>query len=135
MISVKGGAGAKLNGDIAKAVRVLGLEVPLQEQTGYLAAVLGGNVATEQTGDGLLEASGILDPEGRGVSYQITSGGAQGGNVSSIRLNGREYSRNETGLNIVVYSIETGRVLDEAAFEENEGVHGLLFNQKDGAVE
>lgn len=127
-ISVKEDAGAVLDEDAMEALRALGLEASLRgrEQAGYLAVILRGEVAAEQAGDQFLEASGILDPDGRGIAYQITSGE----NVSSIRLNGREYSRNQNGLNIVVYSVETGRVLDEAVFEENEGMHGILFSEE-----
>lgn len=133
LISVKGGAGTALNGDVVEGLRDLGLEAALQgqEQAGYLAVALRGEPAAEQTGDQLTEASGVLDPEGRALSYQIRSGRV----VSSIRLNGREYSRNEDGLNIVVYSMETGRVLDEVSFEGDQGIHGLLFDQEDNAVE
>ena len=133
LISVRGGAGTALNGGVVEGLRDLGLEAALQgqEQAGYLAVALRGEPAAEQTGDQLTEASGVLDPEGRALSYQIRSGRA----VSSIRLNGREYSRNEDGLNIVVYSMETGRVLDEVSFEGDQGIHGLLFDQEDNAVE
>ncbi len=133
LISVRGGAGTALNGDVVEGLRALGLEAALQgqEQAGYLAVALRGEPAAEQTGDQLLEASGVMAPEGRALSYQIRSGRA----VSSIRLNGREYSRNEDGLNIVVYSMETGRVLDEVSFEGDQGIHGLLFDQEDNAVE
>ena len=63
----------------------------------------------------MLEASGTLD-EGR-KSYQMVSGGRNAGNCSSIMINGQEYSLNESGFNIVVYSNETHRILDEVAFD------------------
>lgn len=131
LISVKEDAGAALDEAAVEALQDLGLEASLQgqEQAGYLAVVLRGDAVAEQAGYELLTASGVLDPEGRGVSYQMSSGGARSGNVSSIQLNGREYSRNEKGLNIVVYSMETGRVLDEVVFESSEGIHGLVFYQ------
>ena len=137
LISANGGAGVGLDGSVVEALRALGLEAPLQgqEQAGYLAVALCGEAEAEQLGDQPLEISGVLDPEGRGVTYQITSGGAGGGNASSIRLNGREYAGNEQGISIVVYSMETGRVLDEVSFEGNDGIHGLLFDREDDSVE
>lgn len=131
LISVKEDAGAALDRDTVEALQALGLEASLQwqEKSSYLAVVLRGEAATELAGYEQLTASGVLDPEGRGISYQVTSGGARSGSVSSIQLNGREYSRNENGLNIVVYSMETGRVLDEAVFEDSEGIHGVLFHK------
>jgi len=55
LISVKGGAGTALNGDVVEGLRALGLEAALQgqEQAGYLAVALRGEPASEQTGDQL----------------------------------------------------------------------------------
>ena len=51
------------------------------------------------------------------MSYKVISAGYDRGNLSSILLNGQEYSENTRGLNFVVYSNETHRILDEVTFD------------------
>ncbi|QJD85495.1 hypothetical protein [Cohnella herbarum] len=48
------------------------------------------------------------------VSVEVSSGGLYSGNCSSIKINGREYSRNLRGMNIAVYDVIDSKV---------EGVH------------
>lgn len=48
------------------------------------------------------------------ASVEVSSGGLHSGNCSSIKINGREYSRNLRGMNIAVYDVIDSKV---------EGVH------------
>jgi hypothetical protein len=45
-------------------------------------------------------------------SIEVISAGFESGNISSIRINGTEYSKNRRGLNIVVFDTETSEVVD-----------------------
>ena len=117
LISVKDDALSNISQDIAAQLHLLGLGAELSSLQGesYLAVIEQGQVKTEELKKEMLETSGTLD-EGR-KSYQMVSGGRNAGNCSSIMINGQEYSLNESGFNIVVYSNETHRILDEVAFD------------------
>ena len=51
------------------------------------------------------------------ISFSISSAGYDVGNISSIIINGQEYSKNWRGLNIVVYDITYHRVIDTVNFD------------------
>ena len=59
------------------------------------------------------------------LRFSIESAGFDVGDNSSIKLSGKEYSRNERGLNIVVYSKLTDRVIDSVNFDTSAGADGL----------
>ena len=82
-------------------------------QKGYIAVSDCGRV-TEKKDDNLLELSGRLDS---GPVYHMTSIRNDHGMDCSIILDGREYSKNQKGINMIVYSRETGRVLDSVSFD------------------
>jgi len=50
----------------------------------------------------------------------ITSIGNGGGNISSIKINGSEYSPNDRGLNFVVYNNDTKKIVDAVCFDTYE---------------
>lgn len=52
-----------------------------------------------------------------GTDYVIKSGGLLRGNTGSIMLNKAEYSKNQRGINIVVYDNDSHRVVDVATFD------------------
>ncbi len=81
----------------------------------FVAIVERGNVIYENITNEKIEVSGEYD---NGLAtYSVVSGDKDDGYCSSIIINGQEYSRNVKGMNFVVYSNETHRILDEAAFE------------------
>lgn len=88
----------------------------------YAAVVEQGTVVYEKHEHEKIEISGEFD-DGR-MTYAITSGGWDIGCYSSIILNGQEYSENVKGLNFVVYSNETHRVLDEVSFQPK--IYGII---------
>ncbi len=51
------------------------------------------------------------------TDYYMSSGGYKMGNVSSIQIDGIEYSTNKRGLNIVVYDKKLKLVVDQARFD------------------
>lgn len=53
----------------------------------------------------------------KGMIYTIISGGYESGNISSIKINGEEYSGMGRGLNIAVYDKQLGAVINQATFD------------------
>ncbi len=51
------------------------------------------------------------------LSYSVYSAGDKCGNLSSIEINGVDYSVNERGLNIVVYDTDSRKIIDSVAFD------------------
>ena len=117
IISAKGDSSSALNDDIFHKLQSLGMTSELQQAYGYafVMVVERGNTLFEDCGTGRIEARGLFDD--CRMQYTVTSGGYTSGNVGSIILNGQEYSRNGRGLNMVVYSNETHRMLDEVCFD------------------
>ena len=61
----------------------------------------------DQSLDGVIKnGAGIL------IDYHVGSGGSQTSHSSSVMINGKEYSCNETGLNIVIYDNLRNTVID-----------------------
>lgn len=115
-ISVKDDASNALTEEIVSAMCKLGLNMDLtgKFRSSYYAVISNGRVI-EDMGAVKLEASGIID--NNGLTYSIVSAGYDCGNVSSIIINGKEYSRNSRGLNIVVYNNETSQIIDSVCFD------------------
>ena len=60
-----------------------------------------------------------------GGRYDVRSIGYNEGNVASVMINGQEYSVNQRGLNIVVYSNHQDKVIDSVCFDTQEGALAL----------
>lgn len=54
---------------------------------------------------------------GGAVHYQIESAGYYRGSDASICIDGVEYARNKRGMNIVVYALDRGQVIDSVCFD------------------
>ena len=116
IISAGDGASAAMSEELRKGFQAIGLSAdwPHRDGDGYGAVVEQGQLIAEEFGDEELEVSGTFDSGS--MAYSITIGQRNQGGGSSILLNGQEYSRHAEGLNFVVYSNETHRILDEVAF-------------------
>ena len=116
-ISAKDDAFSMVNSEVVDGLISLGLSPDLSERfrCSYSAVIEQGTVAYEELGHEKIERSGKFD-NGK-MKYSITSGGRDRGCCSSIQINGQEYSENSKGLNFVVYSNETHRILDEVTFD------------------
>ena len=58
----------------------------------------------------------LFEDEYRGTKYSVKSSGWYDGYCSSIIINGEEYSKGGSGINIVVYNTETERVEDSVTY-------------------
>ena len=117
IISAKDDASNSLDENILEELSLLGLSADWTNgyRYSYIAVIEQGIVAYENLEHEKIEISGEFD-SGM-MNYVIISGGWDRGCCSSITLNGQEYSENARGLNFVVYSNETHRILDEVTFD------------------
>jgi len=79
----------------------------------YIGIIDEGNIICEKVAIESLEFVGKLDD----ISLSITSQGYPSGNSSSIKINGKEYSLNRNGFNIVVCDKTSHSVLDAVNFD------------------
>lgn len=102
-----------LTGTIIEDLKSLGLCTDLRGKyrNSYYAVISPEGIAEELSVDRAVSQSGSAG----GVEYSITSAGFETGNISSIKINGTEYSKNGRGMNIVV--VENGSVVDSVAFD------------------
>lgn len=110
-----------LTEEIMQGLRNLGIKTELigKFHNSFFAVITNDGVY-EQSGTELLEFSGTLT--GGKTSFSVVSAGFDCGDRSSIVINGVEYSRNMTGLNIVVYNNEENYVVDTVNFNTFEGL-------------
>ena len=114
-MSVYGDA-SKLSDRAREELRELGLAADLSEYYiyGYYAVIYPDKVVEELNRERTIEYSGtIRDGE---VYFSIKSAGFAAGEVSSIIIDGVEYSKGLTGFNIVVYDNENRLVIDSVNF-------------------
>lgn len=148
LIAVKDNAGYWLNEEIQAKLSKLGLSQSLihEEMVGYVAAISDGIVICEQKSpkDGIEEYQGLIS----GKKIYLLSKPYLSGNTSSIQIDGKEYSNNSRGLNIVVYDNESNRVVDRVSFDTHVqeydcvhlkthydiGIFGWWYNANYGAT-
>lgn len=105
-----------LNGELREDLNELGLSFDKYEKNyNYAAVIENGVVIQELMQDGKVEISGLFD-DGK-MTYSITSDEQNKEVGSSVLLNLEECSENVSGLNLVIYSNELHRKLDEVGFE------------------
>lgn len=107
---------AGLTPAVLSNLKSIGLQTDLWGLSGssYLA-VVSGETVTEQFGSTELCAEGTVR-DGT-VRYELLCAGSAAGNVSSVKIDGRECGKNGRGLNIVVYNNETGKLVDSVCFD------------------
>lgn len=120
-ISVKDEATSSLTDEVKINLGNLGLQTDLtgKYRNSYYAVIseneIQENISTEKLSlEGNIR-SGL-------TSYSIISAGYDCGNVSSIVIDGKEYSVNSRGLNFVIYSNESHQVIDSVCFDTFKGL-------------
>ena len=104
-----------------EAMRRLGLSADLAGQDGcnYLAVISGGEVLAEKLSFEPIAYKGtILD--GYVPLYVLSTKDENGNGLASIQIDGEEYSKNGSGLNIVVYNNQTRKIVDSMWFNTCE---------------
>ena len=115
VLSVKDEAANALDADMQQALHGLGLSETLAEQYFYsYAAIIDGYdiVFEELSPEGISHEQNVA-----GTDIFVHSAGQEVGNASSIMLDGKEYSRGQRGINIVIFDRATGKIVDNVAFD------------------
>lgn len=87
----------------------------------YLAILSDGESLYESCGNRRIEKAGRLKD---GTEYSVSSCGFRAGSEANIIINGRNYSMQRRGINIVVFDNASGYVLDSVCFDTwAEGEH------------
>ena len=116
-ISAKDKALSGLNEPLQKDFEELGIQTNLKGkiQSSFYAIITPDSVKEQISGTKSLSAEGNI--HNNQIPYSITSAGADAGNKSSIKIDGKEYSKSMRGLNIVVYDNDIMRVVDSVNFD------------------
>jgi hypothetical protein len=115
MVSVRDEASSKINDEIARELSGLGLRKDLRGKycQSYIAVIDSGSVVYEDLQNARIKYAEVFDD----VSLEVVSAGFEVGNVSEIKINGSNYSKNSRGLNIVIYNKKEKAVVDSVAFD------------------
>ncbi len=115
IISVSDEASNGLTDSIVEKMQKLGFATSLMEKYRYsFYGIIDGNTILEESSPERLEVSGFLRD---GADYHVISSGYDAGSLSSVIINGVEYSKNSRGLNFVIYDTERSMVIDSACFD------------------
>lgn len=105
----------KISSMVQESMYSLGLQSNLVENCGHsYYAIINQGTVQESLGKEKQASYGLM-ADGR-TTYEVESAGFGCGSVASIRLNGKEFSVNSIGLNIVVYDNEKNCVVDAVCF-------------------
>ena len=108
-IAAKDEASAGLTEDVIKSLRELGLKFDMEGayRNAYVAIVGDAPMYEEKN-----EQYAVCNAGLEGVEISMLSAGYTGENTASIKFDGKEYSKNQRGLNIVIYNKELHHVTD-----------------------
>lgn len=111
----------ELRESTVEVLRQFGLSADLIGQDGcnYVAVISGGEVLAEQLSFDRAEYRGALR-NGYVPLYVLSTKDEWGNGLTSIRIGEEEYSKNQSGLNVVVYNNQTGKVVDSVWFHTYE---------------
>lgn len=124
LASVRDDGFGAINSSIRTTLSDLGLKVATgmdNYRKSYYAILIPGQSPKEEISDQELNTSGYL-PDGS--TYQIISRGSLIGNdISSILVNGQEWSMNRRGINFVIYDNSLHTVIDTVCFDTCDDLH------------
>lgn len=113
-ISIKDEGTYSLTPALMEDFKALGIQADLIGKFRYsYYAVIGPERVTEELSEEMLIHEGAIE----GTSYTISSAGFDAGNLSSIVINGTEYSKNVRGMNMVVWDLDEQRLIDSIGFD------------------
>jgi Formate hydrogenlyase subunit 6/NADH:ubiquinone oxidoreductase 23 kD subunit (chain I) len=130
IISVKDTPGCLINEEITNKMRELGLMADLRGKIlqGYIAVVDHGKILFENLApqNTPLEYTGTT---ASGEHITVISKPAKAGNVSEMIINGKNYSQNRRGLNIVLYDSERHKAVDTVTFDTHNKEKGITITR------
>ena len=115
-LSIRDDATKGLADSECESLQSLGLNMRFVDRfrTSLAAVIDGGSVVVQKDGNFALSCE--YEPY-TNCEIQVTSAGYSAGNKSSIVINGKEYSKNKRGLNIVVYDKTKDEVISSRIFD------------------
>jgi len=115
IISVKDEASGNINEAIATEFVALGLQHDLRGQyrKSYIAVIDSGEVVYEELCNTKITCKEVID----NIQIEVSSAGYEVGNISEIKIDGINYSKNKRGINIVIYDKKAKAVVDSVAFD------------------
>lgn len=115
-LSIRDDATKGLADSECESLQSLGLNMRFVDRfrTSLAAVIDGGSVVVQKDGNFALSCE--YEPYAN-CEIQVTSAGYSAGNKSSIVINGKEYSKNKRGLNIVVYDKTKDEVISSRIFD------------------
>ena len=147
IVAVKDNAGYWLNERVQSGLNALGLKENLIKamMTGYIGIINDGTVVFEKkTPHQSVKYESVVD----GHTVNVASAPFNNGDLSSIIIDGKEYSCNSRGLNIVIFDKAKNKAVDSVAFDTHVaeftcsrnmnkydvGIFGWWYNQNYGAT-
>jgi len=120
-MSVRAEATSDLDEGMLEKLASLGLTESLngRYRYSYAAIIKGDTVIFESLSDEQIEFTDLFDRN----LIELSSAGWAVGDMSSIRINGIEHSRNGRGINIVTFNTRTGMVEDSVVFDTHFEIH------------
>lgn len=109
-----------LNEDILNKLTTIGVKSELKNKYrwSYISVLSNNNPIYEKVENTPLEYKTKIND----IEIEVISKGLNVGNTSSIKINGKEYSKNKRGLNIVVYDKLLQEIADSISFDTYNGL-------------
>ena len=129
LISVKDDMRTCLSDDDIRALKQLNLKSDffnMEYNDSFIAIIDNNNVIYEATSNREQEYENLFDFG----KISISSAGYLDGNLSSIIVNGTEYSMNQRGINIVVLDKETGLIVDSSNCDTWDEYHEVKHDHQ-----
>ena len=120
IIAVKDTPGFSLNTEISEAVKKLGIKSELTNKHwhSYVGILNGKRVVCDKLSAG--EEAITFNGRVHGIKLYVESGSLHQGNKAIINVNGKDYSVNKRGLNIVCIYKKDKNVLDSVCFDTHK---------------
>lgn len=109
-----------LNEDILNKLTTIGVKSELKNKYrwSYISVLSNNKPIYEKVENAPLEYKNKIND----IEIEVISKGLNVGNTSSIKINGKEYSKNKRGLNIVVYDKLLQEIADSISFDTYNGL-------------
>lgn len=109
-----------LNKDILDKLKAIGVKSDIKDKHrwSYISILDSNKAIYEKVENAPLEYKTKIND----IKIEIVSKGYSVGNSSSIKIDGKEYSKNKRGLNIVVYDKLLQKIADSVSFDTHDGL-------------
>ena len=102
-----------MTNEVRDKFKELGLDVQMDPYDGYYGVISEGMVVQKR---GQEKLTYVGSTRGSRLDFKVVSAGYHAGANCSVLIGGQEYAKNYNGINIVVYSNETHKVIDSVCY-------------------